>query len=333
VCPFSRKGDGANSRANSEFSSGLIFNAVTVRDAVLSNYLFLRLCPSYSQAVAPAWQASNGSGVPLTFAYVLLSRRDMQVEVGQIVLLCLAAFSAGFIDAIVGGGGLIQTPASLVILSAHPVASVLGTVKVPSFLGTATAASQYLRKVPVRWRLLGWLCATAFVFSFLGSRLLLHLSNAFMKPLLLVVLVAVAAYTYMKKDFGQHKHRVLSKKNELLYAVAISAAVGFYDGFIGPGTGSFFVLLFIAVLGFDFLGASAHAKIVNVATNLGSIFLFVMQGKILWAAAVPMAISNAAGAAIGAQLAMVKGNKFIRIFFLIVVIGTLVRLGYDVFFK
>lgn len=257
----------------------------------------------------------------------------MQPELYQILLLCLAAFAAGFVDAVVGGGGLIQTPASLVILSAHPVSVVLGTVKVPSFTGTAFAVGQYIKKVPVRWRLLGWLCATAFIFSYAGSQLLLKVSNEFMKPVLVVVLTAVAIYTYTKKNFGQQKHRDFAPQKELVLAIIISAVIGFYDGFIGPGTGSFFILAFIAILGFDFLGASTHAKMVNLATNLGSITLFIIQGKILWAMAIPMAACNALGGFLGARLAIAKGNSFIRVFFLLIVVCTLLRFIYDVFFK
>lgn len=257
----------------------------------------------------------------------------MQPELYQVLLLCVAAFAAGFVDAVVGGGGLIQTPASLVILWAQPVSVVLGTVKVPSFAGTALAVTQYIKKVPVRWRLLGWLCATAFIFSYAGSQLLLIVSNEFMKPVLVVVLTAVAIYTYTKKNFGQQKHRNLAPQKELLYAVLISAIIGFYDGFIGPGTGSFFILAFIAVLGFDFLGASTHAKMVNLATNLGSITLFVIQGKIIWVIALPMAACNALGGLLGARMAIAKGNGFIRVFFLFIVVCTLLRFVYDVFFK
>lgn len=109
--------------------------------------------------------------------------------------------------------------------------------------------------------------------------------------------------------------------------------IGFYDGFIGPGAGSFLVLAFITLLGFDFLKASANAKLVNMATNLGSIIFFLGSGRIMFAIALPMAVCNAAGGALGARLAIMKGNKFIRLFFLIIVVGTIIRFAYDVFFK
>lgn len=254
------------------------------------------------------------------------------METYIIILLCIAAFLAGFVDAIVGGGGLIQTPIALILLPNLAVSSVIGSLKIPSFSGTAFAARQYLKKVTLNWRLLFLMAFIAFIAAFIGSNLLTKVSNDFMKPVLLVVLSLIASYTFIKKDFGSHQVKVQSTKYQFLLAVLISVIIGFYDGFIGPGTGSFFVLAFVSVLGFDFLHASANAKMVNLATNFGSICLFVLKGKIIWAIAIPMAICNALGGWIGAKLAIKKGNGFIRIFFLIVVIGTLIRFGYDVFF-
>lgn len=250
-----------------------------------------------------------------------------------ILLLCLAAFAAGFIDAIVGGGGLIQTPVGLILLPSLPVATVIGTLKVPAFSGTSFAAFQYLKKVDLNWKLLGIMMLLAFPSAFLGSTLLTYVSNDFMKPLLLVVLSFLVVYTYAKKNFGQHIEKNISPQRQLLNAVSISFVVGLYDGFIGPGTGSFLVVAFIAIMGLDFLHASANAKMVNLATNFGSICLFMLKGKIIWAIALPMAASNALGGWLGAKLAINKGNSFIRIFFLVVVIGTLVRFAYDVFYK
>ena len=255
------------------------------------------------------------------------------METYIIILLCIAAFLAGFVDAIVGGGGLIQTPVALILLPNLAVSSVIGSLKIPSFSGTALAARQYLKKVEMNWKLLSVMAVFAFASAFLGSTLLTKVHNDFMKPLLLVVLTLIVIYTFAKKDFGTHQIKNLSENKQLFLAIIISMILGFYDGFIGPGTGSFFVLAFVTVLGFDFLHASANAKMVNLATNFGSICLFIFKGKIIWAIAIPMAICNAIGGFIGAKLAIKKGNGFIRVFFLIVVIGTLIRFGYDVFFK
>jgi uncharacterized protein len=248
-----------------------------------------------------------------------------------LILLCVAAFSAGFVDAIVGGGGLIQTPAALVLLPDLLVSTVIGSIKIPSFSGTFFAARQYLKKVQLNWKLTFVMCMTAFVAAFAGSELLTLVSNKYMKPVIFIVLILVAIYTYTKKDFGQQVHKKHSDKKVIRLSILISLVIGFYDGFIGPGAGSFLVVAFIAILGFDFLQASANAKIVNLSTNLGSIVLFLLKGSILWTVAIPMAISNAVGGMIGASLAIKKGNQFIRIFFLIIVIATLLRFGYDVF--
>jgi hypothetical protein len=248
-------------------------------------------------------------------------------------LLCISAFLAGFLDAIVGGGGLIQTPVGLVLLPNLPVSTVIGTLKIPSFSGTVFAAVQYLKSVKIQWKLLIIMMVLAAPSAFLGSTLLTYVSNDFMKPLLLVILSILLIYTYAKKNFGQHIDKSHSITQQILYAVIISIIVGFYDGFIGPGTGSFFVMAFISLLGFDFLNASANAKMVNLATNFGSICLFAIKGKILWHIALPMAVCNGLGGFFGAKIAINRGNTFIRIFFLIVVLGTLTRFAYDVFIR
>ena len=253
------------------------------------------------------------------------------METSILIFLCLAAFASGFVDAVVGGGGLIQTPVALVLLPNYAVSAVIGSLKIPAFSGTSFAAYQYLKKVQMNWKLLAIMSVLAFAAAFLGSNLLTLVSNDFMKPLLLVILTLLAVYTFLKKNFGQHQAKEMSQRKQIFYAVTISLCIGFYDGFIGPGTGSFFVVAFVSILGFDFLHASANAKMVNLATNFGSICLFALKGKIIWAIALPMAASNALGGWIGAKVAISKGNGFIRIFFLIVVVLTLIRFGYDVF--
>jgi len=251
----------------------------------------------------------------------------------EIIILCIAAFAAGFIDAIVGGGGLIQTPATLITLPQYPVATLLGTTKIPSFIGTSMAAWQYARIVQLRWKLLAMMCSIALLAAYAGSKTVSIISNAFMKPVIFGVLILVGIYTYSKKNFGSNTTITKPPKNEWLIAASFSLLIGFYDGFIGPGAGSFLVLFFISALGFDFLRASAHAKFVNLATNMGSIVFFSSRGHILYQYAIPMAICNFTGSILGTRLAILKGNSFIRIFFLIVVIGTIIRFGYDIFLK
>ena len=250
-----------------------------------------------------------------------------------LLLLCIVSFSAGFVDAIVGGGGLIQLPCSLLLLPQIPVATVIGTIKIPAFSGTSFAAYQYVRKQKPDWALLATMMAIALCAAFIGSYLLTVVSNTFMKPCLFVILTFVAIYTYFKKDFGQHNVKEHSRNTKYIYAVCISLGIGIYDGFFGPGTGSFLVLAFVGLMGYDFLQSSSKAKMVNLSTNFGSIVLFIIKGKIIWGIALPMAASNSIGGILGARFAIKKGNKFIRIFFLCIVTATLLKFGYDVFLK
>lgn len=251
----------------------------------------------------------------------------------EIIILCAGAFAAGFIDAIVGGGGLVQTPVTLVTLPQYSLATLLGTTKIPSIFGSSIAAFQYSLKVTLKVRLLVMMCIVALAAAFTGSFTVSIISNTFMKPVLFGVLVVVAIYTYSKKEFGLRAATGQTHKNENSYCFLFAMLIGFYDGFIGPGAGSFMVLFFISVLGFDFLKASAHSKLLNVATNLGSIIYFSGSGHILYQYAIPMALLNFTGSLLGSRLAILKGNKFIRIFFLLVIVATIIRFGYDIFIK
>jgi uncharacterized protein len=249
------------------------------------------------------------------------------------LIVCLAALVAGFIDAIVGGGGLVQTPILFMTFPNFSVATLLGTTKLPSFSGTAISLYQYSKRVTIDWKLVGWIALAAFCSSLLGSRLVSSVSNQTFKPIILMALVVVAIYTYSKKNFGQKVESELSFSDSLLRGISSGLIIGFYDGFIGPGTGSFLVLIFISLLGYDFMHASAHAKTVNLATNLASIIYFTSTGNIIFELTIPMAICNMAGGFIGTRFALLRGNQFIRLFFLFIVCATIVRFGYDVFFK
>jgi uncharacterized protein len=250
-----------------------------------------------------------------------------------ILLLCLAAFVAGFVDAIVGGGGLIQLPFALVMLPQYPVHTVVGSLKIPAFTGTLFATIQYLKRVKINWQLVAICASIAFVMAGVGSYVLSIVSSRFMKPVILVVLILVAIYTFIKKDFGQSETKTLTKNQWIKYSIVIAIIVGFYDGFIGPGAGSILIMLFVTTIGYDFIKASAHAKLINLSTNLGSIIFFVAKGSILYKIAIPMAIANGLGGMAGAKLALLKGNKMVRIFFLCIITCIILRFGYDLFAK
>jgi uncharacterized protein len=248
----------------------------------------------------------------------------------SVLTLCFFSFLAGFIDSIVGGGGLIQLPALLVTLPQYSTQQLLGTGKIPSFAGAVTSAIQYGRKIPLKWAIAIPTAISAFVFSLIGSSLVSYLDSRILKPLILVLLIAVAIYTIAKKDLGNIETKVLDPTQSLKRGLLIGTILGFYDGFFGPGMGSFLVLAFIMLLGFDFLMASAHAKLVNAVTNLGSIIIFGWQGNILLTYAIPMAVFNLMGSYWGSKMAMLKGNGFVRTIFLVVIGLMIVRYGYDI---
>jgi uncharacterized membrane protein YfcA len=251
----------------------------------------------------------------------------------NLLLLCIVSFFAGFIDAIVGGGGLLQTPALMIILPQYPVATIFGTAKIPSLSGTSLAAYKYSRQVNLNWKLLCYIIVAAFTGALLGAYCITLISSGIIKPLILLLLIVIAIYTYTKKDFGLHQAKDFTFLKEVIIGLTFGFAIGFYDGLIGPGTGTFLVLAFITLLGNDFLHSSASAKYVNVVTNIAAMLYFAKSGNILYHYAIPMAIFNLCGSFLGTKLALLKGNKFIRIFFLLVVSGTILRFAYDLFIK
>ncbi|WP_434031940.1 sulfite exporter TauE/SafE family protein [[Pseudomonas] boreopolis] len=245
-------------------------------------------------------------------------------------LLCLS-FAAGLIDAAVGGGGLIQLPGLFAALPQQAPAVLLGTNKFSAMAGTATAAWRYARNVRFPWRPVLYAAVAAFVFSFLGATAVSLMPKQAVRPLILALLVAMLAYTLAKKDFGAlHRPRQIGRR-ELAIALAVGAAIGFYDGFFGPGTGSFLIFLFIRFFGLDFLRASAASKVVNLATNLAALGFFVPTGKVLLAAALPMAAANIAGAVTGTRLALHGGTPLIRRLFLVLVVVLIAKMGWDTF--
>ncbi len=249
--------------------------------------------------------------------------------------LCAFAFLAGFVDSVVGGGGLIQLPALLLFLppeQAAAVPAVLGTNKLSSICGTGMALAQYARRIPIPWQSMLPAAVTAFGLSFLGARTVSVLSPSILKPLVLVLLVAVAIYTFVQTNFGRLHAPRFTARHEIWVGLLIGAVIGFYDGFFGPGTGSFLIFTFIGLLGFDFLTATASAKVINFATNLSAVGYFAATDRILYAYAVPMGICNLFGSILGARMAIWKGNRFVRWFFLAVVSVLILRYGWDVIF-
>jgi uncharacterized protein len=247
----------------------------------------------------------------------------------ELVFLCGFAFLAGFIDAVAGGGGLVQVPALFVLMPAVPAATLLGTNKFASIWGTLFATYQYSRQMPMEWRATLPTCAAALLFGFVGARTVAHVPVEFLRPLVLVLLVAVLAWTLWRKDLGALHAPRLSHAAQLWVGLATGAGIGFYDGFFGPGTGSFLIIAFVGLFGFSFLAASASAKAVNVITNGAALGYFVTHGHVLYAVAAPMALCNVAGSFVGTRLALRLGSRFVRVVFVVVVSMLIARYALD----
>ncbi len=249
------------------------------------------------------------------------------------LLLGCAAFIAGLIDAVVGGGGLIQIPALFSMLPNTAPATIFGTNKLAGIFGTSAAAINFSRRVKIAWSAALPAAGAAFALAFLGAYTVTHIPTEAIRKTLPFILLAVAFYTYKKKDFGSIHAPLHTGMKEKLLAICIGGSIGFYDGVFGPGTGSFLIFLFIRFFGYDFLGASAVSKVINVATNLAALLWFGYSGHIIWQLGVLMAICNVAGSLVGTRLAIKHGSGFVRKLFLIVVSVLIVKTTYDAFFK
>lgn len=248
-------------------------------------------------------------------------------------MICVAGFLAGFIDSIVGGGGLIQTPFFLITFPNWELPKILGTNKISALLGTSVAAFKYSRKIIFDFKLLIAIATCCTIASYFGAKLVHYLDAKTLKPLVLIILIVIAVYTFLKKDLGAQTSKELPFKKQLLFGSLIGLIVGFYDGFFGPGTGSFFVLGFVLVLGFEFVKASAYAKVVNCVTNISALYVFMSHGNYVLPIALLMGGFNMLGSFIGSSLALKKGNGFIRIFFLIIVTLMILKYAYDIYFN
>ncbi|WCM93460.1 TSUP family transporter [Acidovorax sp. NCPPB 2350] len=249
------------------------------------------------------------------------------------IIVSLASLLAGFVDAIVGGGGLILVPALFATFPTAPPATLMGTNKSGSIWGTGIATWQYSRRVDMRWQALLPAAAAGFAGAFAGAWTVTVVPVDFLRRLLPFILLAVLAYTLARKDLGKHHAPRFEGRAETRVACLIGLTIGFYDGFFGPGTGSFFVFLFVRLLGYDFLNASASAKLLNLATNVAALILFTAKGHVWWHFALPLAVANVAGSVLGTHMAMKHGTGFVRGIFIFVVSALILKTGYDAFLR
>lgn len=254
----------------------------------------------------------------------------MDVDTSTLLLLLLAALTAGWIDAVVGGGGLVQLPALLLVPGISPV-QALATNKLASIMGTSVSAATFYRRVHPDLRTAGPMALTAFVGAIGGAALASRIPSELFTPIILGVLVLVAVFTIARPSVGATTQLRWSGNGHLGAAAGIGLVIGAYDGLLGPGTGTFLVISLVSVLGYAFLPASAIAKIANFATNAGALIFFVPHGAVIWGLGLAMGAANLTGGYIGARMAVAKGSGFVRGVFVVVVSALILRLGWQVF--
>lgn len=245
-------------------------------------------------------------------------------------LLC-ASFFAGFVDSIAGGGGLIQLPALLIGLPKTETVTVLGTNKLASVFGTTTAAALYRRQIKPDPKVLLAMAIPAFIGSATGASLASHIPTKSMRPIVLVLLIVVAIYTWLKPDLGKIELLRHHSSRRIQISIIAGLVIGFYDGIFGPGTGSFLMLILVASLGYAFITASAIAKVVNVSTNVGAIMIFGLHGAIIFKLGLILGAANVSGAILGSRLAIRGGSTLVRKVFLLVTVALIIKVGIDTF--
>lgn len=251
----------------------------------------------------------------------------------EMLVVTIASFFAGFVDSMVGGGGLILVPALLATFpTAHP-ATLFGTNKGASVWGTGIATLQYSRRVTLPWHAMLPAALTGFVAALGGAWLVTVVSPEYLRKILPAILLVVLGYTLAKKELGRHHVPKFSGRAEATLACCIGAVIGFYDGFFGPGTGSFFVFCLVRFLGYDFLHASAAAKLLNTATNISALALFIYKGHIWWHFAMAMALANVLGSLAGTHMALKHGTGFVRWVFIAVVSALICKTSFDAFLR
>ncbi|MEN9351559.1 MAG: hypothetical protein RL455_500 [Actinomycetota bacterium] len=253
----------------------------------------------------------------------------MSIEVA--LFLAIASGFAGFVDAMAGGGGLIQLPALIVGLPNKELPLILGTNKVPSIFGTTAAARNYFKNVKPDIPLTLTMMGPAFIGSIGGASLAAAVPKDFFKPFIVFLLVAVAIYTWRKPELGMNENLKYTHKKRLTIVALIGLLIGFYDGIFGPGTGTFLVFFLVSAIGYAFLKASGTAKLVNIATNAGAILSFQITGHIWWQLGLLLALANVTGAIIGSRLAIKGGSPLVRKVFLAVTFLLIARVAWDTF--
>lgn len=247
----------------------------------------------------------------------------------ELAILIPVAFIAGIINAAVGGGGLISMPTFYTTLPHFSPAEIMGVDKFSSVMGHLMSIRQFASRLRLPWRLILPTAVAAMAGAYLGIRLLDFMPSTWMRPIIIVVLAVMVGYTWFRPNFGHQDESLMPTRSDMIKGALLGMSVGFYDGFIGPGTGSFLLFLFIRFFHFDFLRATACAKVVNFGTNAATLVFLLPAGLIHYEIALPLGIAAICGSVVGAKLALKGGNRWIRRLFLLLAITLLVKLSWE----
>jgi hypothetical protein len=253
------------------------------------------------------------------------------VDFFGLLLICLGAYASGLVGSITGGGGLISLPIMMLVMVQTPIVTILGTNKLIAFFGTSFAIYRYSRNISIPWKTVLPLAVFSFLGSLAGAQVVSLMKPEGLRPVIIVVLAFVAIYTFSQKNLGTHPTPGITGWNKSFAGIIAGVVLGFYDGFLGPGTGTFFIFSLVLIYGLDFLSSAASAKVLNAATNLAAILFFAFTNQLDYVLGIPMILCNILGAITGTKLAMLKGNRFIRNVFICMVILVLLKLSYDTF--
>lgn len=251
----------------------------------------------------------------------------------ELAWAALASFVAGLLDAIVGGGGLVLVPALFATYPTAAPATLLGTNKCAGIWGTSVAAAQYAKRVEFEPQWLVPAALAALGGSFFGAWCVTQVDPGFLRKLLPLLLLAVLVYTLLNRQLGLTHAPSPAGGTRITLALAIGFTVGWYDGFFGPGTGSFFIFGIVRLLGHDFLRASASAKVLNVTTNGAALVLLAAKGHVWWQVGLTLAVANVAGSLVGTRLALRHGAPLVRRIFVGVVSALILKTGYDAYLR
>ncbi|MFF3223937.1 TSUP family transporter [Nocardia suismassiliense] len=254
------------------------------------------------------------------------------MQIGDWAVLLTAATAAGWVDAVVGGGGLIILPTLFLVAPTITPQTALGTNKLAAVAGTGASVVTFARKVPLRWRVLLPAAVIAAITAAIGAAAVSLIDRELFIPIVMVVLVAVAVFVTLRPSIGVTLATHPPTRRKFILTIALAAGlVGLYDGLLGPGTGTFLIITFATLLGTEFVRAAAMAKVINCGSNVGALIFFGATGNILWALGAAMAVGNVAGAIVGSHMALRNGAKFVRVVLLVVVVGMVIRLGWQHF--